>query len=159
MVASGRRLALAGDGSETASLWGLAAESGGPLTMLAFERGLPGEWGHLIVVVSIFLFAISTAISWSYYGDRCANYVLGRKAVLPYKVAYVTMHFVGSVVSLSMAWTLGDVLLGIVILPNLLALLLLSPKVAELTRSYFRRQPWLENREVHRRVVADKRRR
>ncbi len=159
VVDSGRRLALAGDGSETASLWGLAAESGGPLTMLAFERGLPGEWGHLIVVVSIFLFAISTAISWSYYGDRCANYVLGRKAVLPYKVAYVTMHFVGSVVSLSMAWTLGDVLLGIVILPNLLALLLLSPKVAELTRSYFRRQPWLENREVHRRVVADKRRR
>jgi AGCS family alanine or glycine:cation symporter len=68
------------------------------------------------------------------------------------------MHFVGSVPSLSVAWTLGDLFLGIVILPNLLALLLLSPKVAELTKSYFQRKPWLENREVHLRSKESSRR-
>ena len=62
------------------------------------------------------------------------------------------MHFVGAVLTLSVAWTLGDVFLGIVILPNLLALLLLSPKVAELTKSYFQRKPWIENREVHKKL-------
>jgi AGCS family alanine or glycine:cation symporter len=61
------------------------------------------------------------------------------------------------VVPLASIWALGDVFLGIVILPNLLALVLLSPKVKELTRSYFERQPWLENYEVHRRLVEARR--
>jgi len=151
-VDTGRGLAVAADGTTHASLHALAAESGAPLTMIAFETGLPGRFGKFIVVISVFLFAISTAIAWSYYGDRCANYLLGKRFVLPYKGAFVTMHFLGAVVSLSVAWTLGDVFLGIVILPNLLALLLLSPKVAELTSSYFRRKPWIENREVHRKL-------
>jgi AGCS family alanine or glycine:cation symporter len=62
------------------------------------------------------------------------------------------MHFVGAILTLAVVWTLGDVFLGIVILPNLLALLLLSGKVVQLTRSYFERRPWVENREVHRRL-------
>jgi len=157
VVDTGRKVALTEDGTSLTSLHGLAVESGAPLTMLAFQHGLPGTWGRFVVVISVLLFAVSTAISWSYYGDRCANYLFGRKAVLPYKIAYVTMHFVGSVLTLSVAWTLGDVFLGIVILPNLLALILLSPKVAELTRSYFQRKPWVENREVHRKVVSDRR--
>jgi len=152
VVDSGQGIAEADDGTTYASLHGMAAESGAPLTMVAFERGLPGQAGRYIVVVSVFLFAISTAIAWSYYGDRCANYLFGRKMILPYKAAFVTMHFVGAVLSLSAAWTLGDVFLGIVILPNLLALLLLSPKVAELTKSYFQRKPWIENREVHQKL-------
>ena len=135
------------------SLYGLAAESGAPLTMLAFQRGLPGEFGHFIVLISVFLFAVSTAIAWSYYGDRCANYLFGTRMVFPYKIAFLMMHFVGAVLTLSVAWTLGDVFLGIVILPNLLALLLLSPKVVELTKSYFQRKPWIENREVHRKIT------
>ena len=154
VVDSGRKLAVTADGTTATSLWGLAAESGAPLCMLAFEQGLPGTWGRFIVVLSVFLFAISTAISWSYYGDRCANYLFGRGLVFPYKIAYVAIHFVGSVLTLSVAWTLGDVFLEIVILPNLLALILLSPKVSEPTRSYFQRKPWIENREVHRRAVA-----
>jgi AGCS family alanine or glycine:cation symporter len=70
---------------------------------------------------------------------------------------YVIMHFVGAVAPLAALWDLGDVFLGIVILPNLLALLLLSPKVVELTKSYFERKPWLENAEVHRRIAEEKR--
>jgi AGCS family alanine or glycine:cation symporter len=157
-IDSGRGTATGSDGRTYTSLYGLAAENGAPLTMLAFQQGLPGEGGLFIVVISVFLFAISTAISWSYYGDRCANYLFGKKMIFPYKIAFVVMHFVGAVLTLSVAWTLGDVFLGIVILPNLLALLLLSPKVAELTRSYFKRKPWIENREVHRHVVEVKHR-
>ncbi len=152
-------VAIAADGTRITSLYGNAVESGAPLTMLAFQRGLPGEWGKFIVVVSVFLFAISTAIAWSYYGDRCANYLFGHRAVLAYKFAFVTMHFVGAILTLAVVWTLGDVFLGIVILPNLLALLLLSGKVAMETKSYFAREPWIENREVHRRLKEQRRRR
>jgi AGCS family alanine or glycine:cation symporter len=151
-VDTDREIAISADGTEYSSLYGDAVESGAPLTMLAFERGLPGDFGKYIVLVSVFLFAISTAIAWSYYGDRCANYLLGHRAVLPYKFVFIGMHFVGAILTLAVVWTLGDVFLGIVILPNLLALLLLSGKVRELTLSYFARKPWVENREIHRRL-------
>ncbi len=156
-VDTDREIAVGGDGSEYPSLYADAVESGAPLTMLGFQRGLPGNWGMIIVVLSVFLFAISTAISWSYYGDRCANYLFGHNAVLPYKFVFVSMHFVGSVLTLAVAWTLGDFFLGIVILPNLLALILLAPKVVELTKSYFQRKPWVENREAHRRWKEEQR--
>jgi AGCS family alanine or glycine:cation symporter len=151
IVDTDREIGVAEDGTEYPSLFGNAAESGAPLTMIAFQQGLPGNIGLYIVVLSVFLFAISTAIAWSYYGDRCANYLFGHRAVLPYKFVFVTMHFVGSILTLAVAWTLGDVFLGIVILPNLFALILLSGKVKQLTASYFERKPWVENREVHRR--------
>lgn len=140
--------ATAADGTVHASLWANAVESGAPLTMLGFRRGLAplGDFGHYVVLVSVFLFGISTAISWSYYGDRCAHYVLGAGAVLPYRMLFVGVHFVGAVLPLKLAWELGDVMLGLVILPNLAALLLLSPKVVELTRDYFRRRPWERKR-------------
>jgi AGCS family alanine or glycine:cation symporter len=132
-------------GAVHASLWGNAVESGAPLTMAGFQRGLRpllGDYGHHIVVVCVILFGISTAISWSYYGDRCAHYVFGQRAVVPYRVVFVGMHFLGAVAPLSLAWALGDVFLGVVILPNLIALVLLSPQVVEMTRDYFRRRPW-----------------
>jgi len=136
------------DGAEHTELYGPAAESAAPLTMEGFRRGLLrfGDWGHYVVLVSVLLFGISTAIAWSYYGDRCANYIFGASAVMPYKLAFVTMHFVGAVFPLSMVWAVGDVLLGIVILPNIVGLILLPPKVKELTTSYFDRKPWLEGR-------------
>jgi AGCS family alanine or glycine:cation symporter len=136
--------AVDGGGNVYLSLWGMAVESGAPLTMYAFRRGLSplGDWGHYVVIFSVFLFGISTAISWSYYGDRCAIYLFGEKAVLPYKVVYLVMHFVGALVALNLVWELGDIALGIVILPNLIALVLLSGKIKELTDDYFERKPW-----------------
>jgi AGCS family alanine or glycine:cation symporter len=151
-----RGVAEGADGTSYTSLYGNAVESGAPLTMLGFQRGLPGDWGKYIVVVSVLLFAVSTSIAWSYYGDRCANYLFGHGAILPYKMAFVAMHFVGAVLALADVWSLGDVFLGIVILPNLLALILLSPKVLELTRSYFERRAWLDNVAVHRQIVEDR---
>ena len=133
------------DGTTYTALYGDAVESGAPLTMLGFQRGLPGDWGRNIVILSVILFAVSTSISWSYYGDRCVNYLFGRRAILPYKVVFIGMHFAGATLALADVWNLGDVFLGIVILPNLLALIMLSPKVVELTKSYFERRAWLDN--------------
>jgi len=136
----------------TDTLYGDAAEGGAPLTMMAFRRGLPGDWGHIIVLVSVLLFGISTAISWSYYGDRCATYLLGSKAVLPYKFVYVAMHFFGAIIAPVVAWDLGDIFLGIVILPNLIALIWLSGKTKDMMNSYFERKPWEENLAVHKKL-------
>ena len=94
------------------------------------------------MILSVFLFGISTAIAWSYYGDRCAIYLFGERAVFPYKVVYLIMHYVGSLVALNLVWELGDIALGIVILPNLIALVLLSGTIKRLTNDYFERKPW-----------------
>ncbi|MBL4686277.1 MAG: sodium:alanine symporter family protein [Nannocystaceae bacterium] len=142
--AEGHSAKSKGDDAPITTLHGDAVESGAPLTMLAFRRGLSGigDFGHYIVLLCVVLFGVSTAISWSYYGDRCVNYVLGKRATVPYKIIFVVMHFVGAVVPLSLIWELGDVLLGVVIVPNLIALVLPTPKIKELVDSYFERKPW-----------------
>lgn len=152
-------IATSDDGQQYTSLYGQAVENGAPLTTLGFEKGLPGRWGRFIVIMSVLLFAISTAISWSYYGDRSAHYLFGPKAVFPYKIAFVIMNFIGAVLPLTTIWNLGDIFLGILIWPNLLALLLLSPVVVKMTRSYFDRKPWLDNAEAHRAAVEARHRR
>jgi len=139
--------AEAGTGETYTSLYGMAVESGAPLTTQAFRKGLSpiGDWGHFIVIFGVLLFGVSTAISWSYYGDRCANYLFGQESVLPYKAVFVLMHFLGAIFPLAVVWAMGDIALAIVIVPNLIALILLTPKVVEETKSYFERKPWEEN--------------
>jgi AGCS family alanine or glycine:cation symporter len=136
--------AVGSNGTTYTSLYGGAVENAAPLTAAAFRQGLApiGDWGHMIVVLGVLLFGISTAISWSYYGDRCAHYLLGQRAVLPYKFVFVGAHFVGAVLPLAVVWALGDVALAIVIWPNLIALLLLAPIVVAETKSYFERKPY-----------------
>lgn len=136
--------AMTTNGEELTRLYGLAAESGAPLTRLAFERVL-GPWGGWLVVVSVFLFGLSTAISWSYYGDRSVKYLFGRRAILPYRFIFVAAHFAGAVVAMTTVWRVGDIFTGLVTFPNLLALVLLSGTVAKATKSYFERRPWLEH--------------
>jgi AGCS family alanine or glycine:cation symporter len=144
--------AVADDGTQYPALFGRAVETGAPLTTLGFEKGLPGTFGKYIVIIGVLLFAISTAISWSYYGDRSAQYLFGSAVILPYRIMFVIMHFVGAVLPLASVWALGDIFLGMVILPNLLALLMLSGQVREMTDSYFARRPWEQNRLDHERA-------
>lgn len=141
-----RQQAISQDGTIYRSLYGLGVRNGAPLTALGFQQGLGrlGTWGHYIVIVSVLLFALSTAISWSYYGDRCAYYLFGVKAILPYRLVFVLMHFMGAVFPLSTVWTVGDIALGFVTFPNLVALVLLSGSVVRLTDSYFQRKAWLQ---------------
>jgi len=141
-----RNVAVAEDGTEYAVLYGQGVLSGAPLTQLAFERGLSplGDWGGYIVVLSVLLFAVSTAIAWSYYGDRCAYYLGGEGALLPYKIAFLVFNFTGAVTGLTTIWTIGDIALGIVIIPNLIAVILMTDTIKDVTDDYLERKPWLE---------------
>lgn len=127
-------------------LYGDAARSSSPLTSLGFERGLEpiglGWLGKYIVLICVLMFALSTAISWSYYGDRCANYLWGPKAILPYKFVFVLMHFIGAILAVTTIWDLGDVALSLVTIPNVIALFMLSGLVKTLTDKYFTEKPW-----------------
>jgi AGCS family alanine or glycine:cation symporter len=121
------------------NLEGHMLQNSSALTAWAFHVGFGrnGNIGNLIVTFSVFLFALSTIISWSYYGDRCVEYLAGVKAVIIYRVLYVIFVYFGAVLSLETVWAYGDMALGLMMVPNLTAVLLLSPKVAALSRSYF----------------------
>ena len=114
--------------------------NGAPLTQLAFRTGLPGNWGGWIVTVGLSLFAFSTILGWSYYGEKCCEYLLGVRSIVPYRVVYVTCTFLGSAVSLDFVWGISDVMNGLMALPNLVGLLLLSGVVVAETRGYFERE-------------------
>ncbi len=116
--------------------------NGSPMTTYAFREGLVfiGGWGGYIVTLAVILFAISTAISWSYYGDRSAEFLFGRRAVLPYRIIYVIVLFLGGIFSLEIVWGLGDIAIGLMAFPNLIAIIFLSGKVREMTNDYFSRK-------------------
>jgi len=109
------------------------------LTKNAFNAGIP-YFGGVIVAIGLLLFAISTAISWSYYGDRCAEYLFGSRAIRPYRWLYVISLFVGAVVQLEFVWNFSDITLGLMALPNLIAIVALSGVVVSLTKDYFSRK-------------------
>ena len=109
------------------------------LTKNAFNAGIPYV-GGVIVAIGLILFAISTAISWSYYGNRCAEYLFGPRAILPYRWLYVISLFVGAVVQLEFVWNFSDITLGLMAIPNLIAIVALSGVVISLTKDYFSRK-------------------
>jgi AGCS family alanine or glycine:cation symporter len=120
-------------------LSGVALLNGAPLTGHAFEKGL-GTFGSLIVTLAVILFAVSTGISWSYYGDRSVEYLFGPAAIPIYRWVFIFFFLVGAVLPLEAVWTYGDVALGLMTLPNLIGVFLLSGGVAAATREYFSRE-------------------
>ena len=108
---------------------------GAPMSSLAFNTGLPG--GGYIVTFGLIVFAFTTVLGWSYYGERCAEYLLGIHAILPYRILWVIATFTGALVKLGLIWTLADVLNGLMAIPNLIALLLLSPVIFSMSHEYF----------------------
>ncbi len=112
---------------------------GASLTQLAFTIGLPGEWGHRVVAICLSFFAFSTILGWSYYGERSLEYLVGVKAVLPYRLLFVVVTAVAAVIELDVVWMVSDVMNGLMAFPNLIGLLLLSGIVLRETRSYFGR--------------------
>ena len=105
------------------------------LTSHAFAQGVP--FGDKIVTLAVVLFAISTAISWSFYGERATDYLFGSDAIKYYRYVYVFMVFVGSTLLLEPVWIFGDAALGFMTFPNLLAIILLSSKLKSLSNEYF----------------------
>jgi AGCS family alanine or glycine:cation symporter len=114
-------------------------ENGAPLTAIAFERGLSPLFsgGKYIVTICVILFGISTAISWSYYGDRSIQYLAGDGSIIYYKIVYLIMHFLGAILALETVWAIGDIALGLMTFPNIIALFALSGVVATATKTYF----------------------
>lgn len=108
------------------------------LTAGAFEKGLPG-FGQWIVAFGLVFFAFSTMISWSYYGDRCFEYLFGEKAIKPYRHVFCVFVVIGTISGLDLVWTVADNLNALMAVPNLIALLGLSGVVVKETRDYIRR--------------------
>jgi AGCS family alanine or glycine:cation symporter len=109
-------------------------QNGGQMTTAAFSQ-IP-VLGPLILVVGIITFAYSTILGWSYYGERCCEYLFGAKGMLPYKIIFVSIVVVGPVLSLDLVWTISDILNALMAIPNLVAVLLLSGVVAKDTKYY-----------------------
>ncbi len=122
-------------------LTGKILQNGSPLTAWAFEKGMAPlfKGGNYIVTIAVFLFALSTAISWSYYGDRSVEYLFGKKAIFPYRIIFCIVHFLGAIFSLELVWAFGDTALGLMAIPNLIAILALSGKAKKIANEYFSR--------------------
>lgn len=110
--------------------------TGADLTAKAFNMGLQGK-GAYIVAIGIIIFAFSTAISWSYYGDRSVEYLFGTKMVLPYRVLYCILLPVGASIELNVVWTISDIFNAMMAWPNLIGLVCLSGVVFRSTKEYF----------------------
>ena len=110
-------------------------DTGAGLSATAFESGVP-LFGAEIVAVSLAFFAYSTLLGWSYYGEKAIEYIFNENAIIPYRVLFTALVFVGAVVKLDLVWTFADVMNGLMAFPNLVGLLGLSRIVAEETRKY-----------------------
>lgn len=107
---------------------------GGVLTSLAFDQ-IP-IIGPLILVVGIISFAFSTILGWAYYGERCVEYFAGKKGLIPYRVLYIAVAVIAPVVALDVVWDIADILNALMAIPNLIAVLLLSPVIVKETKRY-----------------------
>ncbi|MBZ0200237.1 MAG: sodium:alanine symporter family protein [Ignavibacteriaceae bacterium] len=114
-----------------------SGQTGVPLTSTAFETALPGNWGGMVVSAGIILFAYSTILGWCYYGEKSFEFLLGAKAIKPYRLLFVIAVFVGAVAKLDLVWTFADIMNGLMAVPNLIGLLGLSGVVAAETKNYF----------------------
>ena len=109
-------------------------QNGGQMTTAAFSQ-IP-VLGPVILVIGIITFAYSTILGWSYYGERCCEYLFGTKGMLPYKIIFIAIVVIGPVLSLDLVWTISDILNALMAIPNLVAVLLLSGVVAKDTKYY-----------------------
>lgn len=114
-------------------------QTGAVLTIGVFDKLLPGVGGW-VVTFGIIFFAYSTILGWSYYGEKCATYLLGEKFVLPYRIIYIASVFVGCIATLDLVWLFADTFNGLMAVPNLIALLLLSGVIAKESKDFIARR-------------------
>ena len=111
--------------------------SGAALTTEAFNHGLPGNLGGIIVAIGIFFFAFSTILSWAYYGEKCAEHLMGSKVNMLYRIVWLPLIVVGAIGGLELIWDVADTLNGLMAIPNLIGLIGLSGVVFKLTKEFF----------------------
>lgn len=127
----------------TTGMWRQGEEAAATMTGQAFSTGLPGEWGHMIVTLGLLMFAFSTILGWSYYGERNVERLFGRSAVPVFRGIFTLVVFVGCTQELTLVWNVADIMNGMMALPNLIGLVLLSGLIARETRAYLRHDPSL----------------
>jgi AGCS family alanine or glycine:cation symporter len=113
--------------------------NGAALSARAFETGLPGTWGDIVVTGGIILFAFSTLIGWSYYGETGIVYLLGARAAVPYRLIWLVFIYLGAVGSLHVVWNVADTLNGLMAVPNLISVVASIPLLRRLQREFFSR--------------------
>jgi len=115
-----------------------SGETGASLSSLAYASSIP--LGEYIITFSLVIFAFTTILGWSYYGERCAEFIFGTKIILPYRFLWIAAVFIGASQKVNLIWILADVMNGFMAIPNLIALALLSPIVFKITKEYFSNQ-------------------
>lgn len=132
-VANGRFVNTAND----LNLKGYSLIHSAPLTTVAYTQSFLGEWGKYIVAIGLLLFAFSTAIAWSYYGDRAITYLVGAKYVMVYRIVYVIAFFFASFVDTTIIWNLSMLTVAFMTVPNLIGLLILHKEVKQTIGDYW----------------------
>ena len=127
--------------------WNIGEEGVG-VTITSFSQCLPGflaEAGPVILLVCLIFFAFTTMLGWNFYGERCLEYLVGRnkKAILTYRVLYILAVFIGPYMTIQAVWDIADIFNGLMAIPNLIAVILLSGEVVRLSKSFFKRFPKL----------------
>ena len=130
----------------TTGVWDTGEDNAANMTAQAFSKGIGSEWGGTIVSLSIVFFAFSTILGWSYYGERNAERAFGPWASLPYRMLFTCVVFVGATTEIGLAWTFADIANGLMALPNLVGLLILSGLIARETKAYLDFDPTLRAR-------------
>jgi AGCS family alanine or glycine:cation symporter len=116
-----------------------SGKTGAALTSAAFDLAIPGA-GAVVVALASALFAFTTLLGWSFYGEKCVEYLFGVKSITPFRIAWVIVIPIGAVANLGIIWLIADTLNALMAIPNLIALLLLSPVIFKLTRDYWQEQ-------------------
>ncbi|MDQ0327140.1 AGCS family alanine or glycine:cation symporter [Rhodopseudomonas julia] len=119
----------------TTGAW-TSGETGAELSALAFDTGMAG--GSWIVTFGLVVFAFTTILGWSYYGERAAEFIFGSKVILPFRLLWVAALVVGAVADLGLIWTVADIMNALMAIPNLIALIALSGTVFAISRAYFK---------------------
>jgi len=127
VVCSMTALAIVASGAWT------SGRTGASLTQLAFQSALPG-FGDQLVALALAVFALTTIFGWSFYGERCWNYLVGPRSIFPFRILWTGAVFLGAVTHLDLAWTIADTLNALMAVPNLVSLIALAPVVVALTR-------------------------
>ena len=118
--------------------WGESDFAGAKTTIAGFSTVFGPKFGASLLALGLLLFATSTILGWSLYGTRCIEYLFGNKAVRPYQILFVIVIVLGAVAKLKLVWDISDTLNGLMAIPNLIGLLLLSPVVIKISRDYFK---------------------
>ena len=126
------------ENAEGLDIYGKSLIHSAPLSAEAFKRGIFENWGQYIISIGLLLFAFSTAIAWSYYGDRSITYLFGPKWVMPYRILYVIAFFIASFTDTTIIWNLSAITIVLMAVPNLIGLLILRKEMKQTVKDYWK---------------------